>query len=151
MRTLRLLRKNFILAKLMRQISPIHRPLDYEKEMKKAMDRIVSGKKSRRVLAEEALFDLVRNDPDLTAISAAHGIDPDLIPQLYRKLVLSGAGQWVRGAYVPAASIATNPGLDFFLRHVAAARQADVSSEPIPTDPDFWRSTAFTMAQFFER
>lgn len=93
--------------------------------------------------AEEELYDLIEADLDLRQIMADYGATRDTLKLIYHNLIEYGAGQWVRGAYVPAAAIATNPSLDHILRTLHE-----------PTDLDGynrWLKLSHELLEYFRR
>jgi hypothetical protein len=97
----------------------------------------------QRDLSEEGLGELltiVHNDPDLSRIVAHYGATQDDLRQVYRALLVTGAGQMMRGHWVPASALAFGTTLDFVLRN---------SKEGL--DRDGWIDVTYTVLQYFER
>lgn len=141
------LRKNLKLSGIMKRISPPNKTFDPER----LLSEMLSDTKSDRQLAEDELFDLITNDPDLSAIMLRHGATETDVRHAYSHLVRNGAGQWVRGAYVAAAAVATNPSLDHILNEVSQNGRKEAEGEQVLSWNDFWLQTAGQMIQFFSR
>lgn len=136
--------KNFRLARIMKRISPPRaQRLGVDHLVREVVAQAVAGGNSDKHKAVEDLFRLVLNDRDLSAIMRMHGATETTIRDAYRNLVLCGAGQWVNGAYVAAAAIATNPSLDYILSELARGD---------PADPrDYWPRISAEMVNYFSR
>jgi hypothetical protein len=102
----RILRKNLKLVSLMKRLGK-------QPSISEAMDPKVEARRER---AREKLFDLIEGDRDLRAVMAMHGATRETLAAEYLALEATGAGQWVGGAYIPPAAIATLPTLEFILR-----------------------------------
>lgn len=92
--------------------------------------------------AEEELFDLIEGDRLLRKIMAQHGATRDVLRQLYEGLLKAGAGQWARGHYVPASTLAFGPTLEFVLTCTDNGRSARRGT---------WDTVAFKVLDYFER
>lgn len=56
--------------------------------------------------AREELFDLILHEyDDSKPIVEEYPIDSDVLDKLYTKLILAGAGQWVRGQFVAVSAL----------------------------------------------
>ena len=120
------IRRNFKLMRIMKRLG--HGGA--RRSLESVVDAALSGRKSESELAQEDLFDLVLSDADLSVLIRRHGSNRDELRNIYQMLVLSGAGQWIRGGFVPAAALATIPTLDYILsslRHNAQADPRDLS------------------------
>ncbi len=67
--------------------------------------------------AEEELYDLCESDPELSMILQKHGANRDTINKVYTQLIEVGAGQYARGHFVAASSLAFGFTLDYVLNH----------------------------------
>lgn len=141
------MRKNLALSKLMKQIAPEMGSAD---DARRAFD-IMHGRRPQSAGAEEQLFELVSNDPDLSEIRARYGATTQLMPKIYRHLKGNGAGQWVNGAYVPAAAIATKPSLEYLLHNLTENRARQKAGEPSLDDHNFWLRMSYDMVEYFSR
>ena len=68
--------------------------------------------------AEEDLYDLVEGDEGLRKVLRAHGASRETLRVAYDLLLMAGCGQWARGHWVAASSLAFPVTLDFVLRTV---------------------------------
>jgi len=90
------------------------------------------------------LIDHIASDPDMSVILEALEKSKDDVKNLYNALIVSGAGQKVKGVWVAAAAIA-NPQTLIYSLHASDA--------PIPegwTERDRWLRIAFTLVEYFD-
>lgn len=74
MGVIRTIKKNIKLIRLMKRLGKQRkRDLSIEDHLKAAVDKVATGKKSDAEIAEEELYDLVTNDPDLSQIMSKYG------------------------------------------------------------------------------
>lgn len=83
------------------------------------MNRVAQGTcdHTRIDKAEAELFDLCKTDPELRAVLQKHGANSDTLDHVYTKLIKIGAGQYARGHFVAASSLAFGFTLDYVLAH----------------------------------
>lgn len=67
--------------------------------------------------AKEDLFDLCESEPDLRTVLQKHGANRDTLDEIYTNLIKIGAGQYVRGHFVAASSLAFGFTLDYVIAH----------------------------------
>jgi hypothetical protein len=91
--------------------------------------------------AEEELYDLVESNQHLRKIMARHGATRDVLRELYRKLQVTGAGQWAKGHYVSASALAFGATLEFLLTNTDNGKLADRQA---------WQAVAIRMIDYFE-
>jgi hypothetical protein len=97
---------------------------------------------NQRRKSEEELYDLIEGDPLLREIMARHGATRDVLRDIYQGLLITGAGQWARGHYVPASALAFGATLEFLLTTTDNARIATKGA---------WETAAFKVLDYFER
>lgn len=109
-------RKNLRLTNIMRRLG------DHERNIGQMMSRTSSGATAPLDFerAEEELYDLIENDPDLKAIMRQYGATRQTLRDIYRKLLDVGLGQWVGSTHLASAALATNPTLRFILHETQA-------------------------------
>ena len=143
MKLLRLLRKNLKLTKLMNRLGTSATNTGTP-DFRKMIDDVIcaSGEPTDKELAQEELYDLVEADPDLRQIMTVYGATRETLKLIYDQLCVHGAGQWVKGAYVPAAAVATNPSLLHILRTL---------HEPTALDEyNRWLKLSHELLQYFD-
>ena len=113
-------------------------------DFQKMIHDVVSarGQPTDKERAEEELYDLIQTDPDLRQVMTAYGATRETLEMIYHKLCVHGAGQWVRGAYVPVATIATNPSLVHILRTLHEATDLDEYNR--------WLKLSHELLQYFD-
>lgn len=89
----------------------------------------------RRDQAEQALLDYCEGQRAIQELMAQHEITRNDLKELYRRLLVVGAGQWACGHWVAASAIAYPDALRYLLNH---------------QDSD-WEHTAFNLIMHFER
>lgn len=92
----------------------------------------------RRTAAVEALCDYCESNPSTKAVIEEFGATRDKLQDLYNRLLVGGAGQWIGSHWVAASSIAYPQTLRFLLAHP-------------PMDKDSLMHACFLMIEHFER
>ena len=143
MKLLRLLRKNLKLTKLMNRLGASAMNTGTP-DFQRMINDVISAREqpTDKELAQKELYDLVETDPDLRQIMTTYGATRETLKLIYDQLCVHGAGQWVKGAFVPAAAIATNPSLLYILRTLHE-----------PTDLDEynrWLKLSYELLQYFD-
>jgi hypothetical protein len=80
-----------------------------------SLGEVLYGNPDRQV-AEEALFDLVQNDPVLSNVMTRHSAGRRDLEHAFHMLLTLGCGQWVRGHYVAVSALAFGFTLDYTLK-----------------------------------
>jgi hypothetical protein len=62
---------------------------------------------------DDDFFEMVLKDPDIYKIIEQHNINEEQLRIVFRYLISSGGAQFIRGGYIPAASIAILPTLTY--------------------------------------
>lgn len=70
---------------------------------------------SRKDEAERALFQQCTTMPGVSQVLAKHGLEIDVLTEVYSDLLRNGAGQWAGGHYVAASVLAYPDTLDYWL------------------------------------
>ncbi len=94
-----------------------------------------------------ALDDLVRlctSDRALNHVIAQHGVSREELKELYHLLQAAGAGQWTRGHYVPASTLAFAQTLDYAVRALIKPAGSEPNREKV-------ERVAFRLIQYFDR
>lgn len=107
-----IVRRNAKLPRLMRRIGRTLGPDEMYLILR-------SGEPGDHDRALNELLDMICTDPDLSRVMRSHSTSRAQLEEIYHILIAAGAGQWVRGAYVAAAAIATIPTLAFVLESSA--------------------------------
>ena len=89
----------------------------------------------------EQLFDLAESDPGVRLVMQQHAASRDTLKQVYVRLCAAGAGQWVKGHWVPASTLVFGQTLDYALRRLAAGA---------PQRDDILEG-AYRLIRYFER
>jgi len=92
--------------------------------------------------AEQGLYALVEGDPSLGEIMRRYGATGQTLKKIYGTLRVMGAGQWVRGHWVPASALAFGPSLTFVLESTRNGQDRD---------EQLWTYVAFRLITYFER
>lgn len=76
------------------------------KQMSKPIRSFSDLKNDYSEKAREELFNLILNEDDnLKPIVEEYSINRDVLNKLYTKLIVAGAGQWVRGHFVAVSAL----------------------------------------------
>lgn len=87
---------------------------------------------------KEALFDMVEKYDFLRFVLIEHNANREDLQNIYRRLIVTGAGQWVKGNFVAAASFAFSQTLDYIL-----TKYEDENTE--------WSEVSFDLIMYFDK
>jgi hypothetical protein len=107
--------------RIARELEKISKKLEHKGMA--TLDDIVGGGAVRRNAAETELLDLVESLPRLQPILKKHGVNRAVLLDAYQQLLALGCGQWVRGYYVAASSLAYASTLSMVLDSVVTKKQ----------------------------
>ncbi len=99
-----------------------------------AMEEILNGG-DQKARAESALLDYCEQQPTIQALLREFKISRQDLQELYRQLIMVGAGQWTCGHYVAASALAYPDSL----RYLLMRRKENL------------RETAYNLIVYFER
>ncbi len=136
--------KNIKLSRIMSRIDNPSETFSVDKMFEAGMKSIKSNEKSDKAKALDDLFELITNDRDLCRIMKSHNASIDTIKDIYDRLIRFGTGNWVKGAFVPAASIATNPTLDYLLTEATEGKNDNQDEQY-----ERWLKISHNLTQFF--
>jgi hypothetical protein len=95
--------------------------------------------------AETELYDLIEDDPTLSAIMHDHHATRDDLQKIYWALMSAGAGQWTRGHWVAASALCYGFTLEFVLKRLG---EVETTTK---TPREIWLSSAFQLVEYFEK
>ncbi len=98
-----------------------------------SVESSLSGEKES---ALDQLLDLCESDPDISRVVESAGLDREALTEIYWRLMAAGAGQWVGGRFVAAATLAYPETLEYAIRELGP-----------DADP---RPVAFRLIEYFE-
>ncbi|MEL6770890.1 MAG: hypothetical protein AAFP18_07480 [Bacteroidota bacterium] len=130
----------------MRRIAPPNETVSGSDLLAKIVADVASGETSDAEKAEAELFKLVLEDPELSKILHNYGAGESHLREIYQRLNRYGAGQWVKGAFVSAASIATIP----TLKHILSELSDFNSGKHRLDENNFWMKLSYDLIMFFE-
>ncbi|MCH6269667.1 hypothetical protein [Neobacillus citreus] len=87
---------------------------------------------------KEALFDMVEKYDFLRSVIIEHNANRDDLKNIYRMLIMAGAGQWIKGNFVATAAFAFSQTLDFILTKY---EEEDTN----------WSEVSFQLIMYFEK
>lgn len=108
------------------------------------MRRIKSGQDSPQVKAEEDMYDLICGESEAAAVMAKHGIVRDDLREIYRRLIMAGAGQWARNTWVAAGAIIDHKALDYVLEQTNYNKPGDDNGNR-------WMEVAYHLINLYQR
>ena len=97
-----------------------------EDHYQEALSRHLSGR-SKYDEAINSLIDVALQNDDVAYIAKVHGIDRATLREVYSELVLAGAGQWVRGHYVPVATFVLPLTMGFVLSRRGRMHNSEIA------------------------
>lgn len=105
--------------------------------------KLLNGAKSDKDGARQELFDWICSRPNLHSVLLHHNRSRGSLDGIYSQLVVFGAGQWVGGCFVAAATLTQAHTLGYLL--LAADR-------PLPegwSERDRWLQISFDLVEHF--
>jgi len=115
----------------------------------------VQGMMNRSEKKDKAIDDLyflAKNYKYTNKRLKKYNVDSKRFKEIYRKLILTGAGQWVRGHYVAASSLVFGSTLEYILEKLEKLDDADWDTFTVFSKiPDYWRDIAFSLIEYFEK
>jgi hypothetical protein len=91
------------------------------------------------------LLDLILGDPTLFSLLQRYDASREDLQKFYHALLAAGAGQWVRGHWVPASALCYGFTLEFVLARAAEGRAAG------RTPREIWQDAAITLVEYFAK
>ena len=83
------------------------------------LDQVAAGSYDPQATTrgKDQLYDLCDTDPQLKGVLLRYEADRSTLDQVYSKLIKNGAGQTVRGHFVPASALTFALTLEYVLSH----------------------------------
>ena len=79
-------------------------------------------------------------------------VDKERFKRIYGNLVIAGAGQWIKGHWVPASSLVFGSTLEYILEELEKHKGEDLNSSiPLSNIPGYWMEIAFNLIEYFEK
>ncbi len=100
-------------------------------------DLIASSEKKEKAIDD--LYALSKNFKYTKKRLIKHKIDKEKFKEIYSNLLRAGAGQWVKGHYVVASSLAFGSTLEYIPEELEGGEEGD------------WPEIAFNLIEYFEK
>lgn len=111
-------------AKKTSEINDISKILGNQKSPKNLNELNDETRATERNLAYEKLFTLWEKHENLKEVFTEHNSNREQLEDIYRLLIVSGAGQWVKGHFVAVEALAFPRTLDYLLNNYNKMKQS---------------------------
>jgi hypothetical protein len=76
----------------------------------------------KKKAAENTMYEFCLNDPLLSQVIQKYNATKIDLENIYRILIAQGAGQWIKGNYVPVSSLLFQHSLDYLLEKIKTSK-----------------------------